>query len=225
MQVDLEQPHSSISPSYYLFVPYEEKDEAKRLGARWDKYRKQWYVQGDNKICIDKWGEQNFVLNHLKNEDRTFMNNTLHIELLPSSCWCRDIQYAIKKHDRPRVLDFVLGRENRRCEICKVKDIKKSFYMHGRWDFDMSTNTQKLVRLMCLCNQCYDSTHYGMSYVKGRSKAAGLHYQNIHNISKVDFKDIKKEAYNKQKVLNNVKWTLDLSLLSDNGIRCETNGK
>lgn len=32
----------------YLNVPYAEKDEAKRLlGARWDKERRQWYVDAD----------------------------------------------------------------------------------------------------------------------------------------------------------------------------------
>lgn len=29
----------------FLFVPFDEKDEAKRLGARWDIARKIWYVE------------------------------------------------------------------------------------------------------------------------------------------------------------------------------------
>lgn len=29
-----------------LQVPYEDKDEVKRLGARWDAARKTWFVQG-----------------------------------------------------------------------------------------------------------------------------------------------------------------------------------
>jgi DNA topoisomerase-3 len=29
----------------YLKVPYEEKDEAKKLGAKWDKDRKLWFVE------------------------------------------------------------------------------------------------------------------------------------------------------------------------------------
>ena len=28
----------------YLKVPYEEKNSAKNLGAKWDEYRTQWYV-------------------------------------------------------------------------------------------------------------------------------------------------------------------------------------
>lgn len=33
----------------YLEVPFKEKDEAKRLGARWDPNMKKWYV------CRNRW--------------------------------------------------------------------------------------------------------------------------------------------------------------------------
>lgn len=28
----------------YIFVPFKDRDEAKGLGARWDKDKKQWFV-------------------------------------------------------------------------------------------------------------------------------------------------------------------------------------
>ena len=31
----------------YLNVPYEEKEEAKKLGAKWDVSKKKWYVPKD----------------------------------------------------------------------------------------------------------------------------------------------------------------------------------
>lgn len=34
----------------YLNVPYAEKDAAKRLGARWNPERKQWYVENASDI-------------------------------------------------------------------------------------------------------------------------------------------------------------------------------
>ena len=34
-----------------LKVPFAEKDEAKKLGARWDAARKLWYVDSDEKIA------------------------------------------------------------------------------------------------------------------------------------------------------------------------------
>ena len=37
----------SMSSRVDLNVPYEAKDKAKELGARWDSVRKRWYVEGD----------------------------------------------------------------------------------------------------------------------------------------------------------------------------------
>jgi len=36
-------------PKIYLKVTYQQKDEAKALGARWDATKKQWYIFEDNK--------------------------------------------------------------------------------------------------------------------------------------------------------------------------------
>ncbi len=38
----------------YLRVPYEEKEEAKQLGARWDPDRKQWYVPPAMTVNVSK---------------------------------------------------------------------------------------------------------------------------------------------------------------------------
>ena len=43
----------------YLFVPFEEKDEAKKLGAKWDKDNKSWYApEGADLNNFSKWREQ-----------------------------------------------------------------------------------------------------------------------------------------------------------------------
>lgn len=45
----------SSSVRYYLNCPYEEKDQAKSLGARWDKQKHQWYVPNDKFASIDNF--------------------------------------------------------------------------------------------------------------------------------------------------------------------------
>lgn len=43
----------------YLVVPYSEKDEAKKLGCRWDKKKKQWYViDPENIFDFVKWAPE-----------------------------------------------------------------------------------------------------------------------------------------------------------------------
>ena len=41
----------------YLYVPYSEKDNAKKCGAKWDQEKKQWYYfsDGTNDLSFQKW--------------------------------------------------------------------------------------------------------------------------------------------------------------------------
>ena len=43
----------------YLAVPYTDKDEAKSLGAKWDKVAKSWYVSGEVSDKLKKWLPEN----------------------------------------------------------------------------------------------------------------------------------------------------------------------
>lgn len=50
---------SSSKKKMYLNVPYSEKDEAKKMGARWDVKNKKWYIEHKNKYRIQmmgRWG-------------------------------------------------------------------------------------------------------------------------------------------------------------------------
>uniref|UniRef100_A0A6C0HZD3 ribonuclease H n=1 Tax=viral metagenome TaxID=1070528 RepID=A0A6C0HZD3_9ZZZZ len=42
-------PYATVKPSkIWLNVPFAKKDEAKKLGARWDAVKKKWYIYDDN---------------------------------------------------------------------------------------------------------------------------------------------------------------------------------
>ena len=47
----------------YLYVPYREKEEAKKAGARWDVREKSWYIEGDvDKSKLSRWLPENHRL-------------------------------------------------------------------------------------------------------------------------------------------------------------------
>ena len=49
-------PKKGANKKIYLKVPYEEKDAAKKIGARWDTKKSQWYVLGNTeKKKYEKW--------------------------------------------------------------------------------------------------------------------------------------------------------------------------
>ena len=43
----------------YLNIPYNEKDEGKKMGAKWDKSKKRWYIEPTNRFKLQmmgRWG-------------------------------------------------------------------------------------------------------------------------------------------------------------------------
>ena len=55
-------PYQRIKSKIYLNVPFDEKDEAKKLGAKWDKSKKRWYITPKNKYKVQmmgRWGLEN----------------------------------------------------------------------------------------------------------------------------------------------------------------------
>ena len=49
-------PYQTVKKKIYLNVPYDEKDEAKKMGARWDKSKKRWYIEHKNKYKLQMMG-------------------------------------------------------------------------------------------------------------------------------------------------------------------------
>ena len=58
-----------LTKQTYLFVPYQEKDEAKKAGAKWDKENKAWYAPKDTPIDgVQKWLVENVKIEGLNLE-------------------------------------------------------------------------------------------------------------------------------------------------------------
>lgn len=220
-----QQSQSKTTPSnitkIYLDVPYDEKNEAKALGAKWDNNVKKWYSVESNNELVKKWGEEARIIHELCEEDRTY-GTGLNVEFTPKSCWCKKIQYAVKWCDRTRLNDYVLGRVNRTCETCNVQDTQLEYHMHGRWIYNEETHTQKLVRLMALCDACNTATHFGTAHFNGRKNDAISQLKKVNTFSDEQVQQHIDDAYAFVKTLNQHKWTVDLSLLTSNGIKCET---
>jgi ribonuclease HI len=52
-------PYQEKKQKVYLNVPYSEKDEAKQMGAKWDKSKKRWYIEPKSRYKLQmmgRWG-------------------------------------------------------------------------------------------------------------------------------------------------------------------------
>lgn len=211
----------------YLDIPFAQKDEAKALGARWDNSKRKWYAPNGEPALLTRWSIKPIVpLSGLEGEVRDFGPTTLVIDFVPKTCWCKKIRYALVPEDFKRLEGLVINRTNRQCEACGVKDPNHEFRMEvqARWEYDVSDGKymQRLVRLMAMCPDCHEVTHFGKACLDGRRDAAIVHLQKAANMSAENAQAHADAAYTKLRELNEHEWELDLSLFTNNGLSLAT---
>lgn len=110
----------------YLKVPYAEKDEAKKFGARWNPELKLWYYDGliQNYVNFSKW-----ILGN--EEDALIVFETLYILEGQRACWrCKKattvIALGISEH-------AVISQEDGEKNIFIEEDIAPNTLIHLAW--------------------------------------------------------------------------------------------
>jgi hypothetical protein len=209
----------------YISVLFEEKDDAKGLGAKWDGQKKQWYIPGNinetNKLLLQrKYKTNNEPILELIGEDRTFGGNELFVDLIPSTCWFTNVRYCIHPRDWDRVRNFVYERVNYTCECCGIHTKTHNIQLdaHERWLYDNATHTQKLIRLVALCYDCHQTTHIGLAGIKGKRYEAMKHLQTIRKFTEEECSKHVEEAYEIWRDRCKFEWILDISLIENNNI-------
>ena len=195
--------------------------DAKAKGGKWDRAMKKWYAPTGEKRLVEQWEKEPRTLMALDGEDRTWGGDALSVEFQPNTSWCKTVQHAIHHTDRERVQNFVFGRTNRTCETCGIQDVELDFHIHGRWMF--GDGTQRLMRLMALCERCYKCTQFSTVHDdNGPRREVVAHLQKVLCKGDAECRAHIGSASKSLTRLNNHEWTIDLSLLRQNGIRCET---
>jgi hypothetical protein len=120
----------------YIQVPYEEKDFAKALGARWDANKKSWYIYDSIDITLfKKWHyglnpaiikftkNKNFYITRIGNIELKFSFDTSHWLLdwteYTNRIKCDEIYWCIHNNCS---LDEIVGDEY--CEFCPQEIIE-----------------------------------------------------------------------------------------------------
>ena len=222
-------------PRCPLDVPFSEKELAKRNGAQWDPIERRWFDPFGLSVTVarpplSKWEAKPELPEILAGEDRTFTNYPgmkIYVDMIPEKCWFTNARSAIADADWDRVKRMVTNRAGRQCEACggpERRDEKVWLEVHERWEYTLTDEpnclgTQKLKRLICLCTHCHTSTHFGLAELNGFGLDATVHMERVNGISFWEVEDHIETAQMVWHVRNQVTWALDLSILSDAGIR------
>jgi transcription elongation factor Elf1 len=205
-----------MSNNIYLSVPFNEKDDAKRLGAKWDSVKMLWYIDGKNQnknTAEARWP----LVTILAGEDRSF-GRQLYIDLIPSTMWYTNVRSSVSTKDWDRLRHLTCLRANYKCEICKKSEV--SLDAHER--FEYVGKKQILKCLIALCKPCHQATHMGLTtkisspeYVK---KIVD-HFKTVNNMNDEQYEEHFKKAFDLWDERSKIHWELDLSMLTINGIK------
>jgi uncharacterized protein DUF5710 len=205
----------------WLDVPFAEKDEAKKGGARWDPAAKRWYAPRPGIAELKKWAPAPDVPDLLPGEDRS-LGSGLFVDLVPSSCWFTNVRSCVEKKDWERLRRMINRRAGQRCEICGAaedREAKRWLEAHERWIFDETTRVQTLKRLICLCTDCHHVTHYGYaSQVLKIEAEVFAHLVKVTKMSEAQARQHIRAAFTLWEKRSATTWDLDLGILTNAGI-------
>jgi len=204
----------------YVDVPFAEKDEAKRLGARWDMAERRWYAPPGRETGLSRWAPAAPLPAVLPGEDRTF-GSGLFVDLIPASCWFTNVRSRVSARDWDRLRTLVYGRARNRCEACGTgvnREHQVWLEAHERWDYHHTSRTQPLTRLVCLCTRCHQATHFGYAELTGRAEQALAQLCAVNHWTRADAEAHVAAAASLWRFRSETDWALDLSILTGVGI-------
>jgi len=200
---------------YLLEVPPGWGWAAGRLGAKWHPELCSWYVETPDHRVLSIWPER--LPDPLPGEDRTFGGSELFVDILPASCWFTDIWKCTDPIDWYRIDALVKRRANSTCETCGTASLAD--HIHERWEYDEATHTQRLRRLILLCEACHTATHATRSNLSSQFDKAIPQLATVRQCTPEEARDHLKAAADLALKQRGMEWALDLEILSSAGIR------
>lgn len=207
-------------PRTWLDVPYNEKDEAKALGAHWDPAAKRWYAPCPGMPGLDRWAALPELPQLLPGEDRS-AGSGLFVDLVPSSCWFTNVRSCVAQRDWERLRRMILGRAGHQCEACgrgEDRDLRRWLEAHERWAYDDTHGVQALRRLICLCTDCHTATHFGLAQIHGKDTEALIHLCTVTGMTWRQAEAHVTDAFTLWHQRSRRTWSLDLSPLTRAGV-------
>ena len=150
---------------FYLNVPYEEKDEAKSLGAKWDAEVKKWYIDmaREEYIKFAKW-----ILKDT--DDAVIATEYIHIIEGEQKCWkcgqwtkviglgIGEYVHIFGEADEPEyeiVEDYMEpGEELHLAWVEKEEDIPQKLLHYLKEKYSVKTGYSKTIGGKCFANHC-----------------------------------------------------------------------
>jgi hypothetical protein len=191
----------------YLNVPYSQKDDAKRRGAKWDAERKKWYVPSGKRLePFEPW-----LLLFVEERQLT-------IELVPNTCWYSNVRSNVSKQDWDNLRHHTYKQASHRCEVCGGVGQQHPVECHEIWNYDDQQHIQTLTELIALCPACHECKHIGLAQIKDRGEIALQHLAKVNKWSLEQAEEYVSDCFKIWHRRSQFNWKLDISYLKQFGI-------
>ena len=146
----------------------------------------------------------------------------LMIKLVPRDQWGANLSQSLRGPRWDALRRETYRRAGHVCQICARIGTRHPVEAHEDWDYDESEGTQRLVRLMALCPACHEVQHFGLASIKGRATVALRHLMAVNAWDAATARAHVDLAFETWIRRNAIRWTLDLSALTDYGLQPPT---
>lgn len=151
----------------------------------------------------------------------------LQVELVPSSCWYRNVRSNVSPGTWTMLQRNTFVAAGYRCEICDGVGPTHPVECHEVWEFDDRLRLQKLVRLIALCPRCHRVKHIGHTLAHGRSdrteEALGW-FCEVNQVPPVTALAHIQSVFDQHGIRSQQRYQLDVELLRQYGIDLDGRG-
>lgn len=202
----------------YLSVPYKEKDDAKKLGAKWDPSVKKWYAPNSESSLLDRWYINTDPLFSICGENKQFCDTSLYIDLQPITTKSSHINHYLHPSEHQRFQKYLFDRVNNSCEFCNSSIL---YTYVGKWSYNIISKIKKLERLFSVCHPCWSVIEFIPTSIDSIDPTSPI----ITHLMKLRLFDLSMlsnyisselELFNSR---NNITWTIDISILQNSNLK------
>ena len=144
----------------------------------------------------------------------------LSIQLVPRTAWYDNLRSRLPNWSEISKQVRSIGY----CEICG--NTTSSLEAHEVWKYDDIAEIQSLDHIVCVCDKCHKSIHFGHSLIAGCADEAFNHYKKINNLTDKDAEADIAEAQSVWRKRSQHDWTINKKQIIDKiyeqlGIVCD----